>query len=71
MSNEEFIFVPEGEQHVVVPINESDGKQLQDIANGYRSSIEWNLQSHDGTNIILYFINEKDLEADETIKYDG
>jgi|TARA_B110000914_G_C15211436_1_gene330852 hypothetical protein len=71
MSNEEFIFVPEGEQHVVVPINESDGKQLQDIANGYRSAIEWNLQSHDGTNIILYFINEKDLEADETIKYDG
>jgi len=67
----EFIFVAEGDHHIVVPINESDGKALQDVANGYRGSIEWNLTSHDGTNVTLFFINEKDIEENEKIKYDG
>ena len=71
MSNEEFVFIAEGDHHVVVPINESDGKALLDIANGFRGSVEWNLKSHDGSNVTLYFINEKDLDENEKIKYDG
>ena len=72
MSSEEFVFIAEGDHHVVVPINESDGKALSDLANGYRGAVEWNLLSHDGvTNVTLYFINEKELEDNEKIKYDG
>ncbi len=67
-----FIYIPDGDHHVIVPINEADGKALQDIANGYRGGIEWNLTSHDGvTNVTLYFINEKDLDENENIKLDG
>lgn len=69
--DKEFVFIPEGDQHVVVPIGEADGQAIQDIAKGYRGAIEWNLLSHDGSNVTLYFINEKDVEEDEKIKYDG
>ena len=71
-TDNEMIFIPEGDHYVTVPINEADGKALQDIAGGYRGAVEWNLLSHDGvTNVTLYFINEKDVEQDENIKYDG
>ncbi len=71
MDEKEFVFIPEGDQHVIVPISEADGKTIQDIAQGYRGAIEWSLVSHDGSNVILYFINEKDVEEDEQINYNG
>jgi len=67
----EFVFIPEGDHHVTVPINEADGKALLDIAGGYRGAMEWQFTSHDGSNVTLYFINEKDIVEDEKIKYDG
>lgn len=71
MDEKEMVFIPEGDQHVIVPISEAEGKAIQDIAKGYRGPIEWNLVSHDGSNVILYFINEKDVEEDDEIRYNG
>ena len=67
----EFIFIPEGDHHVTVPLTEADGKALLDVANGYRGAVEWSFTSHDGvSNVTIYFINEKDLN-DENNNFNG
>ena len=67
-----FTYIPDGDHHVIVPINEADGKALQDIANGYRGGIEGNLTSHDGvTNVTLYFINDCEINCLVSISFKG